>query len=494
MIAWIPLLWVSAVQTDHPYRSAVIIGVNEPFERSQPVLRYADDDAARFFEILSPELDEVELLTVLDAESQKLFPDAARVARSPDKPTLLGALERLGKRAKAAREAGRRAELYFIYTGHGRVEGGEGEVKLAGGSLNRTELAEHVLSSRLHDRTHLIIDACNAYHLVNARGPEPAAVTQAFDGAFERFVRDQSLDRFPTVGVVLSTSGAGATHEWSRFLGGVFSHEIRSGLAGAADADGDGRVDYAEMEAFVAAANVAVPQLKGRPRVFVRAPAIDANAPLIDLDPRMPVLELPPDLEGHYYVEDDRGIRYAELNKAPGFVVSLHLVPRAGYELKTGEGAELARFDEPRGVVTVSLPLKAPMVEHAERGDDEPPNIFAEPFGPRFLVGFRAQLEGRILADSSLSTQLAPDGGGSTTLYAGAIGGIAAAALGTVGSIWQAQRASRDYHRYADAYNAADETHWATEFQAERNRALALGVGAGIAAAIAALCIYAAMD
>ena len=50
-------------------------------------------------------------------------------------------------------------------------------------------------------------------------------------------------------GVVVATSSEAETHEWSRFDGGVFSHELRSGLLGSADLDGDGQVRYDEIAA-----------------------------------------------------------------------------------------------------------------------------------------------------------------------------------------------------------------------------------------------------
>src|SRR6185436_207625 len=100
--------------------------------------------------------------------------DAAAKAEAPDPARLAAAVDRAARAAAAAKAAGRRTELYFIYVGHGRVEGGEGEVKLHGATLTRSDLATLVLERAAHDRTHVIIDACNAYHMLNARGPEGA--------------------------------------------------------------------------------------------------------------------------------------------------------------------------------------------------------------------------------------------------------------------------------------------------------------------------------
>lgn len=459
-----------------PHRSAVIVGVNESFDESQPKLRYADDDAARYYELLRPMVDHVELLTVLDDESQGLYPDAAAVASAPDEATVVAALARARERGKAAKREGRRAEMYFVYVGHGRVHGGEGQVRLLAGTFGRPKLIEHVLSDKDHDRIHVIIDACNAYHLVNARGPAATAPLVDLDASFERFVADQSLARFPTVGVVLSTSGAGATHEWSRYSGGVFSHEIRSALAGAADADGDGRVDYVEVEAFTAAANLKVPALKGRPKIYVQAPAIERAASITPVQGILPRVDLPAPLAGHYYFEDERGLRYAELNKAAGFAVSLRLLPRRTYEMLRGDGARVGKVVPADGIATVTLPLTATPPAHWPRGDEAPANAFSEPFGPRFVDGFRASRR------SVSSTLPAQRGTPALEILAYTAGAVGLAAAG--GAIWQGTAARRDYDRYVATYDRPERDALEDDVRAERNRAVGLSVTAVVGVAV----------
>jgi len=78
--------------------------------------------------------------------------------------------------------------------------------------------------------------------------------------------------RLPNVGVFLSTSAEGESFEWSEIQSGVFSHVVRSGLLGAADADGDGAVSYTELAAFVATETADVPNPNMRPLVFSRGP------------------------------------------------------------------------------------------------------------------------------------------------------------------------------------------------------------------------------
>lgn len=457
-----------------PFRAAVIVGVNAPFDETQSKLRYADDDAARYAELLGPAADHLELLTVLDAESQGLFPAAAARARIPTVAGLDAALERARAAARAARRDGRRAELYFVYVGHGRVRGGEGEVRLLRGALDRSGLTDRVLRDETFDRKHLMVDACSAYLLVNARGEGDA---DDVDVAFERFLAGQTLDAFPDVGAVLATSGAGPTHEWSRYQGGVFSHELRSALAGAADADGDARVDYAEVEAFLAAANVEVPVLKGRPAVFVHPPRVERAAALGVLDAGLPRLELPAPLAGHYVLEDARGLRYAELHKEAGFAVQVVLLPDQGYALRQADGSEVWRAEVPKGLARLALPLEPRPVERWGRGDTAPPGAFAAPFGPRFMAGYGAKWQADLRAQDALVTR--PPSRDPTRPALG----WTATALGALGvglSVWQARVAADRFAEYELAFGTAEVERLDAETRAARGRATGFAVAGGV--------------
>src|SRR5581483_9078706 len=131
----------------------------------------------------------------------------------------------------------------LIGHGEGAPSGGR-FVRIVDGPLTRGELLREVIAPSKAAFNHLIIDACNAYLMVARRGDDRAP---AAADAIRRYVADEDLARYPTTGVLLSTSRAAASHEWSAFGAGVFSHELRSALAGGADVNGDGRVEYSEV-------------------------------------------------------------------------------------------------------------------------------------------------------------------------------------------------------------------------------------------------------
>jgi hypothetical protein len=309
-----------------PRRYVMIIAHNRSLDPGVAPLRFADDDGARYFELFKLITDRVALFSVLDDETAALFPAAARAAQPPEADAIYGTLRRWNKEMADETHAGRSTELVFIYAGHGDVDAsGEGYVNLLRSKLRRRDLYEKVLAPSKASYVHLIIDACKSYFLVKRRGGEPwkdDSAPESHDDEVRAFLSREDLSSYPRVGVILATSGDQATHEWSRFRGGILSYELRSALAGPADINGDGRVEYSEMHAFIAAANARLRHAEARLNIFVRPPQSNRHQPLVDLravqGSRGRLLRFDAPLSGHYYLDDDRGVRYVDLHKAHG--------------------------------------------------------------------------------------------------------------------------------------------------------------------------------
>ncbi|HSK04882.1 MAG TPA: caspase family protein, partial [Kofleriaceae bacterium] len=243
-------------------------------------LEYADDDGARYYELFAQLADDVRVYTVLDAASQQVHPAVAKIARVPRRADVLRGIDEAFARMRRDADAGHETVFYFVLVGHGTIgDGGEGTVALLDGSFSRTDLFQQVLARSPATTNHVIVDACNAYYLVHRRGDGTAPARR---DAVAAFVAREELARYPNTGVLLSTSSAKDTHEWSAYRAGVFSHELRSAMAGGADVNGDGRIAYSEIAAFLAAANQHVTE-QARVDVFARAPAADLARPLVDL-------------------------------------------------------------------------------------------------------------------------------------------------------------------------------------------------------------------
>lgn len=379
---------------------ALVVANNGSVDADVEPLRFADDDGARFYEMFQGIADDTTLLTTLDADTQKVFTGLASQTREPSRANLRSAVERLRANLDADRAAGRKSELYLVFTGHGNVDDtGEGYLSLSDSRLRRSDLYRDVIRPLDADFTHLIVDACHAYFMVRSRGGgadwRDDRSGETLDDELKAFVdkkaRPASMQR---VGVILSTSGAAEVHEWSRYRGGVFSHQLRSGLLGAADADGDGAVGYREIEAYLVAANAAVSNPKARIRVFAEPPAQDRARPVVRVSDYRgaSILEVPQGIGGRYHIEDDRGLRYADMNVATAATSSIALIDRDNrrYYLRT----DTAQAEIPRGAAVVKSPALAfAQTERQSRGSVEEAfrtSLFATPYGPAFVAGFAA--------------------------------------------------------------------------------------------------------
>jgi len=327
------------------HRYVLIVANNRSLDPGVSPLRFADDDGARYWELFRLTTDRVALFSVFDDDTAALFPAAARAARTPDAAAIFGTLARWNEEMASEARRGGESELIFVYAGHGDVDAaGEGYVSLQDSRLRRTDLYQKVLAPSKATFVHLIIDACKSYFLVKRRGGpwKDDSAPDSHDGEVRAFLKREDLSAYPRAGVILATSGDQATHEWSRFRGGVLSHELRSALTGSADINGDGRIEYSETHAFMAAANARLVHPEARLNVFVRAPQANRHRPLMDLRSaaRARLLRFDHGVAGRFSLEDDRGIRWADLHKAPEVRFDLLLDSSRAYFLH--------RQDEPR--------------------------------------------------------------------------------------------------------------------------------------------------
>ena len=366
---------------------ALVIGANVSVDKDLVPLKYADDDAARNFDMFRLLGANTTVLARLDDNTRRLHPQAAAEAHEPKKADFDAAMAKLALDVAQAAERGLEPTVYVVYAGHGNVEGGRGYVTLEDARLTGADLAR-ALAKVPAKRIHLVVDACSSYFLAYSRGAGGArrAVTS--------FATDATLTSDPRIGLLLSTSSARESHEWDSFQAGVFSHEVRSGLYGAADADGDGVVTYREIAAFVSRANASIPNEKFRPDVHTRPPA--GGEALIDLRrSRGRRLEIDGAHAGHYYLEDAHGVRLADVHNARGSTLYLVRPP----PLSPGGGSVyLRRTEDDR---ELRLPPLGDVISVAELSDEAPriaargaaheafSSLFSLPFDEAVVRAFR---------------------------------------------------------------------------------------------------------
>ncbi len=330
-----------------PLVYAVVVGHNDGWG-VLPQLRYADDDALRFYKLatrLTPSKN-VALLTELDVETWRRL----QLANTPPPPYLPPTKRRLQqvlalfKRQVAAarsREPSRPVHLYFFYSGHG--EKGYFLLKKSGqNAIKGAHLSSHIMgafTSRDLQRAFsgskatlngLFIDACKSQSLFTAKGPSDSASgspnkDDELGPDFSKLIaRVERTSRQLPIGVLTSTMSNRPAGEARDIGGGYFSHVLISGLAGAADANSDGVVRYGELAAFV---SFHTRRISGQ-RPWFRPPRGKMKAPLVWLTGRRDLLEMPPGFAGHFAIFDAKsGTLRMEVHKTAAQWTRLILEP-----------------------------------------------------------------------------------------------------------------------------------------------------------------------
>jgi len=450
---------------------ALIVGVNRAVDAELPPLVYADDDALRYHDLFRSLGARTYLLTRPDSNTRRVSPQAVAEAREPRRQEITQTLAALGTDIQRARARGIRTVLYFVYAGHGNSSDGQtAYLTLEDARLSGSDIAREVVDGVRANETHVIVDACYSYLLAYGRGPGgQKREVHGFSG-FGELARRQS------VGLLLSTSSARESHEWEGFQAGIFSHEVRSGLYGAADADGDGLVSYREIAAFVARANAAIPNEQLRPDVFARPP--QSSGAIVDLRRGLARrLTVGPDVaQAHYLLEDERGNRLADFHKARGHAVSL-LRPRSAGTLYLRRVSDNQEFEVPTApdvvVVDDLIPTQA---RASSRGAAHHAFnlIFSLPFDEGSVSAYRLRSEGAYFGDAGEGRDPGPSRWRTGVGVTGLILAAGAGALGT-SFIIGSRSAARDAETAPNQAHAAELNRRVGD--RNRNAAVAFGVG-----------------
>lgn len=383
-----------------PARYVVVVGYNGPPDGERPPLSWADDDAARLYRQLLPGARRAWLLTTFDAESARMWGPLVDAAAPPTRQELarvLGEAYWAMREEPRSAEAGERlgTELIFAFAGHGDVSpGGEGYALLADGPFLRSDLERQVIAASPATTNHVIIDACAAYFLVARGGDASVPVADLVNELARQPTSGADAAAWARTGVLVATSDAAEVHESAALGGGVFSFLLRSALAGAADANSDGRVEYGEVAAFVAAASASVEDPRARLAIHTKAPAQAPHAPLIDLKTSGLRHFLVVDQRGPVRLRllDARGLPYAEVHREEsGPPVVLALAGDPFYVVERGE-QEAVLVPRSAGAYALSS-LRFGKAATSRSPDPRTAQLFALPYGPAFLGGFLARGE-----------------------------------------------------------------------------------------------------
>jgi hypothetical protein len=456
---------------------ALVIGVNRSIDPKIAPLRYADDDAVRYRDLFRAVGARTVTLASLDENTRRLHPDAASEVRPPRAAAFTSAVGQLAREVARARANGARVAFYFAYAGHGRVQRGGGSITLEDAELDGGDLVTRMIDEIAADETHVIVDACHSYFLVLGRGP--GGRRRPLGG----FAETGALARRRDVGLLLSTSSERESHEWAAYQAGVFSQEVRSGLYGAADADRDGIVSYAEIAAFVDRANAAIRNERYRPEVYARPPA--GGHAFIDLRSALARrIEVAPG-GGHQFIEDTVGIRHADFhNDAP-----VHLVrPAAGrlYLRRKADDREIVLPPDVAVLSTAELPLQEPRSTARDAANDSFASLFAMPFGRGEVrsYAFRDGPDNAMVVRTTASPS--PSGPRSWSPRPGTVVGWGLVAAGVASGAWGTATLmeARGLHDGASATISQHDADALNRQIGSSNRQGATLLGVGVAAVV----------
>ncbi len=217
-------------------RLAIVVGDNAGAAEHAP-LRYAESDAAKMADVLV-DLGGVEARDLLLLQGRSL--DQVRAA-------FAAATARV---AEWHRQPDLRVVVLFYFSGHSNGEA----LEVGPDRLPYAELRQWLKDTRAEVRL-VIVDGCQSGALLQAKG---AALSPAFDIRLH--------DELTSSGQALLTSSAAneVALESAEIQGSFFTHHLVSGLRGAADRSGDGRVtldeayEYAFAHTVTATAGTAV--------------------------------------------------------------------------------------------------------------------------------------------------------------------------------------------------------------------------------------------
>lgn len=304
-----------AAQADNARINRYVVAVSANFGgQGRPVLRYAESDAKSFAKVLG-EMGGVQAGNVI-------------LVKEPGVAALQKQLDGLDAKIAQGKNAAGRNEVLFYYSGHADEKG----LRLGNEVYAWKELRKRIDAMKA-DVKIAVIDACGS-----------GAITRLKGGvAVPAFMVDQSSDMKGYAFITSSTQDE-SSQESDKLRGSFFTHSLVSGLRGAGDLSGDGKVTLSEAYQF--AFNETL-QRTEKTMGGAQHPSRDMNLAgtgdvvMTDLRSTSAGLELDEDVDGRLFIRDANGELVAELYKKAGRAMSLGF-PAGKYIVRLERPAEFS--------------------------------------------------------------------------------------------------------------------------------------------------------
>jgi hypothetical protein len=286
-------------QSDRLYtrRLALLVGANNGGV-DRAVLRYAVNDARAVGQVLE--------------DMGGILPGDSRYLEDPDRAALLGTIRALAADVDRAKLTFRRVEVIFYYSGHSDEEAlflGQERVPYA-------ELKDLITSLNADVRI-AILDSCASGALTLPKGVIKKAP----------FLLDTAYDMKGTA-FMASSSASEAAQESSRLGRSFFTHNLISGMRGAADMNLDGRITLNEAYQFAFDGTLTQTErtMAGaqHPSRHIQMSGT-GDVVITEIRKSAAVLVLEAGFAGKIFIHNGAGVLLVELDKPAGREVSIGL-------------------------------------------------------------------------------------------------------------------------------------------------------------------------
>lgn len=296
---WEPLKLTADKQADELYtrRFALLVGANNGGD-GRAILRYAVDDARAIQKVLG--------------EMGGILPEDSHILSNPSKEAFYKEIQGLTKEVLEAKEKFRRVEVIFYYSGHSDEE----YMFLGKDRISYEEFRELITSMRADVRI-AIVDSCASGALTLPKGvikKSPFLMDTAYDMKGYAFIT--------------SSSASEAAQESSRLKRSFFTHNLISGMRGAADMNQDGRITLNEAYQFAfdgtltqTEKTMAGPQ---HPSYHIQMSGT-GDVVITEIWKSTAVLVLKKDIAGKIYIHNQDNVLVVELKKSAGREITLGL-------------------------------------------------------------------------------------------------------------------------------------------------------------------------
>ncbi len=286
-------------KTDELYtrRFALLVGANNGGD-DRVTLRYAVDDARAVQKVLE--------------EMGGILPDDSRFLAEPSREAFFKEIKSLTEEVKQAKKNFRRVEVIFYYSGHSDEE----NLFLGKDRVSYKEFKDLITSLGADVRIG-ILDSCASGALTLPKGvikKPPFMMDTAYDMKGYAFIT--------------SSKATEAAQESGRLKRSFFTHNLISGMRGAADRNQDGRITLSEAYqfAFDGTLNQTEKTMAGPQHpVYHIEMSGTGDVVITEIWKSTAVLVLKEELAGKIYIHNKDNVLVVELQKLAGREISIGL-------------------------------------------------------------------------------------------------------------------------------------------------------------------------